>query len=61
MSWQLYTGGRTKAQIKQAELGVTTALALTQAKTNHVQALYDYNVNKARLDKAIGLATELRK
>lgn len=30
-------------------------LALTQAKTNHVQALYDYNVNKAKLDKAIGV------
>lgn len=29
-------------------------LALTQAKTNHVQALYDYNINKAKLDKAIG-------
>ena len=33
-------------------------LALTQAKTNHVQALYDYNVNKASLDKAIGLQAE---
>lgn len=31
-------------------------LALTQAKTNHVQALYDYNVNKAKLDKAMGVA-----
>lgn len=30
-------------------------LALTQAKTNHVQALYDYNVNKAKLDKAMGI------
>lgn len=30
-------------------------LALTQAKTNHVQALYDYNVNKAKLDKAMGV------
>ncbi|SDE47472.1 TolC family protein [Sporomusa acidovorans] len=30
-------------------------LALTQAKTNHVQALYDYDVNKAKLDKAMGL------
>ncbi|WP_094606067.1 Outer membrane protein TolC [Sporomusa silvacetica DSM 10669] len=35
-------------------------LALTQAKTNHVQALYDYNVNKAKLDKAMGVkATSL--
>ena len=32
-------------------------LALTQAKTNHVQALYDYNVNKAKLDKAMGVKT----
>ncbi|WP_371366666.1 Outer membrane protein TolC [Sporomusa rhizae] len=31
-------------------------LALTQAKTNHVQALYDYNVNKAKLDKAMGIS-----
>lgn len=30
-------------------------LAFTQAKTNHVQALYDYNVNKANLDKAMGI------
>ncbi len=30
-------------------------LAFTQAKTNHVQALYDYNVNKAKLDKAMGV------
>ncbi len=30
-------------------------LALTQAKTNHVQALYDYNTNKAKLDKAMGV------
>lgn len=30
-------------------------LALTQARTNHVQALYDFNVNKAKLDKATGL------
>ncbi|QDR79047.1 TolC family protein [Sporomusa termitida] len=33
-------------------------LALTQAKTNHVQALYDYNVNRASLDTAIGLEAE---
>lgn len=33
-------------------------LALNQAMTNHVQALYDYNVNKASLDKAIGLQAE---
>lgn len=34
---------------------IDAQLALTQAKTNHVQALYDYNINKAKLDKAIGL------
>lgn len=33
-------------------------LALTQAKTNHVQALYDFNLNKAKLDKAIGMPAE---
>lgn len=33
---------------------IDAQLALTQAQTNHVQALYDYNVNKAKLDKAIG-------
>lgn len=34
---------------------IDAQLAFTQAKTNHVQALYDYNINKAKLDKAIGL------
>ena len=29
--------------------------ALTQANTNTTQASYDYNVNKAKLEKAIGL------
>jgi len=33
---------------------IDAQLALTQAKTNHIQALYDFNVNKAKLDKAIG-------
>lgn len=33
---------------------IDAQLALTQAKTNHVQALYDYDTNKAKLDKAIG-------
>jgi len=32
-----------------------TQLALTEAKTNHVEAIYDYNVNRAKLDKATGL------
>ncbi len=34
---------------------IDAQLALTQAETNHVQALYDYNLNNVRLDKAIGL------
>lgn len=30
-------------------------VALTQAKTNHVNALYDFNMSKAQLKKAMGL------
>ncbi|SDF15778.1 TolC family protein [Sporolituus thermophilus] len=45
-------GVRTNLDVIDAQL------ALTQAKTNHVQALYDYNVNKAKLDKAVGLETK---
>lgn len=37
---------------------IDAQLAFTQAETNHVQALYDYNVNKAKLDRAIGLPAE---
>lgn len=33
---------------------IDAQLALTQARTNRIQALYDYNVSKAKLDKAIG-------
>lgn len=33
---------------------IDAQLALTQAKTNYTQALYDYSVSKAKLDKAIG-------
>jgi len=33
---------------------IDAQLALTQAKTNHVKALYDYNVSRAKLAKAIG-------
>lgn len=29
-------------------------VALTQAKTNYIQALYDYNTSRAKLEKAIG-------
>lgn len=37
---------------------IDAQLALTQAKTNEIQALYDYNVNVAKIDKAIGLKAE---
>lgn len=33
---------------------IDAQLAQTQANTNYTQALYDYNVNKAKLEKAIG-------
>jgi TolC family type I secretion outer membrane protein len=33
---------------------IDAQLALTQAKTNYTQALYDYSVGKAKLDKAVG-------
>ena len=49
------------AQVRYAS-GVGTNLdvmdaesALTLAKTNNVQALYDYNTSKAQLDKAMGI------
>lgn len=34
---------------------IDAQLALTQAQTNYAQALYDYNVNKAKLEKATGM------
>lgn len=33
-------------------------LSLNQAKTNYVQALYDYNTSKTELDKAMGVAVK---
>ncbi|WP_182186661.1 TolC family protein [Pectinatus frisingensis] len=33
-------------------------LAFTTAKTNYIQALYDYNINKSQLDRAIGMAVK---
>ena len=46
----------------QYNAGVSTILdildsqvALTQAKTNHVNALYDFNISKARLHRAMGI------
>ncbi|MDF2501555.1 MAG: type secretion outer membrane protein TolC family [Anaerosporomusa subterranea] len=35
---------------------IDAQLALTQAKTNHVQALYDHKVSRAQLDRAMGVA-----
>lgn len=37
---------------------IDAQLALTQAKTNRIQALYDYNVSMAKLNKAIGMKAE---
>lgn len=34
---------------------IDAQLAYTQARTNHVKALYDYNINKAKLNKATGV------
>lgn len=37
-------------------LGVIDAqTALTQVKSNYIQTLYDYNTNKAQLEKAMGV------
>ncbi|MDR3564339.1 MAG: TolC family protein [Negativicutes bacterium] len=37
---------------------VDAELALTQARTNYIQALYDYNTGKAQLDKAMGIVVK---
>ena len=34
---------------------IDSQLALTQAKTNYIQAMYDYNTSRAKLDKAMGI------
>lgn len=44
-----YAGVGTNMDVIDAQM------ALTQANTNATQALYDYNVNKAKLEKAVGL------
>lgn len=36
---------------------IDAELALNTAKTNYIRALYDYNVSRAKLDRAIGLHT----
>ncbi|MEG1160133.1 MAG: TolC family protein, partial [Acidaminococcaceae bacterium] len=49
------------AQVRyQAGVGTNTdvidaQVALTQAKTNYVQALYDYNTSNATLERAMGI------
>jgi len=35
-------------------------LALDQAKTNYIDSLYDYNISKAKLDRAVGKRVEIR-
>lgn len=35
---------------------IDAQVALTQAKNNYIQAMYDYNTSKANLDKAMGIA-----
>ena len=39
---------------------VDAQVALTSAKTTYVESLYDYNVSKATLDKAMGKAVEVK-
>nr|WP_092075095.1 TolC family protein [Dendrosporobacter quercicolus]NSL50071.1 TolC family protein [Dendrosporobacter quercicolus DSM 1736]SDN32605.1 type I secretion outer membrane protein, TolC family [Dendrosporobacter quercicolus] len=43
-----YAGAGTNLDVIDAQL------ALTQAGTNYTEALYDYNINQAKLQKAIG-------
>lgn len=40
---------------------IDAQVALTNAKTNYIQALYDYNTSKAKLDKAMGVGIEAAK
>ncbi|MBP2625371.1 MAG: outer rane efflux protein [Firmicutes bacterium] len=47
-----YAGVGTNIDVMDAQM------ALTQAKTNATQAAYDYNVNKAKLEKAVGLGVK---
>ncbi|EGO62953.1 TolC family protein [Acetonema longum] len=37
---------------------IDSEVALTRAKTNYIQALYDYNTSRAQLEKAVGARTE---
>jgi outer membrane protein TolC len=47
-----YAGVGTNLDVIDAQV------ALTQAETNATQAVYDYSVNKANLQKAIGAGVE---
>ncbi len=47
-----YAGVGTNIDVIDAQM------ALTQANTNATQASYDYNVNKAKLEKAVGLGVK---
>lgn len=47
-----YAGAGTNMDVIDAQV------ALTQANNNATQALYDYNVNKAKLAKAVGLGVK---
>ena len=47
-----YAGVGTNMDVIDAQM------ALTQANTNATQAAYDYNVNKAKLEKAVGLGVK---
>lgn len=37
---------------------IDSQVALTSAKTDYVQAMYDYNTSRAKLDKAMGITVE---
>jgi len=60
---------KAEENFKIAEIGYSAGMdtnigvidaetALTQAKTNYIQALYDYNTSKAQLDKAMGISVQ---
>ena len=56
ISQKSYSAGvDTNLDVMDAEL------ALDQAKTNYIDSLYDYNANKAKLDRAVGKKVETEK
>ena len=55
ISQKSYSAGvDTNLDVMDAEL------ALDQAKTNYIDSLYDYNISKAKLDRAVGKRVEIR-